>query len=106
MARLQEFAAGGAGVGGTLLLKNYLDSEGSRSIFRPSVIHGLGLGSVMLGASEAMARGSLDADFLPISQMRASSIAAEYGMGALSSGLFSLLYPKGRTDLETPTLGQ
>jgi hypothetical protein len=102
MARIKQLggAAGGAGV--TLGLRQYLDQPGSTALTRPSVLHGVGVGAVMLGASMAAEARMID----PIGLRREDFVNTtfSYGVGSLSTGAFSALFPRGSTGAQLPSL--
>jgi len=103
MARLTELGTAGAGAAVTLALRQGLDENGSASVTRPSVLHGVGGGLAALGLSMAVEERMVD-PFITNDRMMFADLAFNYGLGALSSGAFSAVYPRGRSGLQRPRL--
>jgi len=95
-----ESAVGiGAGAGGTLLVRDHFDQVGDNSIFRPSVLYGLGLGSLALGADMASGRGMMSVP------KQYDDVLFTFGLSAFTTGAFSALTPKGATSSQKPSMG-
>jgi len=103
MARLTELGTAGAGAAVTLGLRQGLDQSGSAKVTRPSVLGGVGGGLAALGLSMAVESRMIDPPVLNDRQMVAD-LTYNYGLGALTTGLFSAVYPRGRPGLQRPRL--
>lgn len=102
MATLKTLGGFGAGAGATLAIRQALDEPRSRSVFRPSVLHGIGVGAAALGASMLVENRRIDAPVFDRDTF--IRLADGYGNAAITSGLFSLIYPRGATDWQKPVL--
>jgi len=87
----------------TLGLRQGLDQSGSAKVTRPSVLGGVGAGLAALGLSMAAERRMIDPLVVNNRQMFAD-LTYNYGLGSLTTGLFSAIYPKGRSGLQRPRL--
>jgi hypothetical protein len=103
MARLTELGTASAGATFTLGLRQGLDQGGSAKVTRPSVLGGVGGGLAALGLSMAAEARMIDPLVTNDRQMFAD-LAYNFGLGALTTGVFSAVYPKGRSGLQRPRL--
>lgn len=86
----------GAGVGSTLLIRQQFDKSGETTVFRPSVLWGVGTGAVALAAPMLMGRSGM-------LRGMAGEALEDYGETALASGLLSAFSPKG-AGVQLPTV--
>lgn len=103
MAQLAVPGSAAVGATGTLILKNQFDQSGDTSLFRPSVLFGLGTGLATLAASFANSRGMLDVPGAATTRGRPSGPLYAYGIGATLSGLYSAFFPKGNPTFQLPS---
>lgn len=82
--RVQQFAGGGAGLGGTLAIRQYMDEPGQGRLMQPSVLYGLGTGVL----ASAMWWADIDVPLI------ADEFWASHAMTALPSGMFMAAFPK------------
>lgn len=102
MADLLTAGTTAAGAGGTLALRQQLDQTGSTALTRPSVLYGVGLGGLMLGAGMAVDRGMFA---VPVGTRNEFVTATTgFGAGALSAGVVSAFLPKGTGGVQVPSL--
>jgi len=102
MARLGPLAGATVGTTGTLALRDMADEAGDSSLFRPSVLFGVGLGGGALVAGTMMENGNLGS---PVGNARnVGMIAQEFGLPALTTGLYSAFFPKGQGGFTVPSL--
>jgi len=87
----------GAGLGGTVLLRERFDRSGDDAITRPSVLYGLGTGLTMLSVTALAHSGKLDVPAAALPAVEA------WGTAATVAGVFSALYPKGSTSALIPS---
>lgn len=100
MATLKTLGGFGAGAGATLAIRQTLDEPHSRSLFRPSVLHGLGIGAAALGVSALVEDRRMTAPVFD--RQTFVELADAYGNAAITSGLFSMIYPRGATNWQRP----
>lgn len=87
-----SFGALGVGAGSTLLVRRQFDNQGETTVFRPSVLWGLGTGVAGVGVPMLMDMRGMSSDFL-----------MDYGEAAITAGLISAFSPKGG-GVQIPTL--
>lgn len=82
----------GAGVGSTLLIRQQLDAANETTVFRPSVLWGVGTGALGLGASMFMGNGRNGA---------VMEFVEDYSEAAIAAGLTSAFVSGGGVQLPT-----
>jgi len=94
----------GTTLGSTLpiALREQFDNNGDNSLFRPSVLAGLGLGGAALGARYLVNNGTISAPFLGTAAFR--DLTTAFGLPALLGGLYSAFVPKGTAAFMLPSL--
>lgn len=97
MAVAQDLAVSGGGVGvgvGTTVgIRRQFDNSGESTVLRPSVLWGVGTGALALGAP--LVTGKTDGIIW--------KFLKEYGVSALTAGVFSAFNPKG-AGVQLPTV--
>lgn len=84
----------GLGAGSTLVIRQQFDQSGETSIFRPSVLWGVGTGAIGLGAPMLLGGNQRGAMW---------ELVEDYSEAALTAGIFSAFAPKG-AGVQLPTL--
>lgn len=103
MATLQTAGGFTTGIASTVATRQLLDDPQSSSVMRPSVLLGVGGGIAALGYSTLIERGRVQA---PIMNRRTfTAFLDAHGAASAASGLMSMFYPRGSTDIQTPSLG-
>lgn len=102
MAQLAASAGSVAGGSGTLLARELFDTPGDKSLFRPSVLFGLGGGLLGMAAGYAAENRLFDIPFF--SNRMVSTFAMPFGISSFFAGVTSAVTPKGTGGLARPTL--
>jgi|APHM01.1.fsa_nt_gi hypothetical protein len=84
---------GATGTAVPVVARSQLDQTGDTSLTRPSVLLGLGLGSVVTGAGYALDQGIIGGGGMGGSGL--ASPLMGIGTGHIIGGLYSLFFPKG-----------
>jgi hypothetical protein len=102
MAQLASTASTLAGANGTLVLREKYDDAGDSGLMRPSVLYGVGLGSVALALDYAVSNQMID----PVGVGRDvwRDVMPNFGLAALGTGVMSLFLPKGGGGFSVPTM--
>jgi hypothetical protein len=98
MARLQQFAGGAFGAGGTIALRETLDTPGQSAFRQPSTIFGLGTGLAAAGLYLGHRVGAVDTPVLD------QDFWGAHALTALPTGLLFSQVPKERGETTTEQL--
>lgn len=101
MARLSTTVGPAVGAASTMGVRALFDQSGDSSITRPSVLYGVGTGSLSLGLGWAINRDMISA---PVGGQMFTEAMMSYGATALTAGLISAVTPKGTGGFQTPSL--
>lgn len=102
MARLSTTVGPASAAATTYGVRAAFDQAGDTSILRPSVLYGVGTGSLSIGLGWAIDNGMIDA---PVGgDAMFTEAAFSYGATALASGLVSAFTPKGTGGFQAPSL--
>lgn len=93
-----QLGSWGAGLGGTLLIRDKYDDPGDDAMTRPSVLFGVGTGGLALGTSLAADSGMFNLS------PAIDDVLVSYGQTALSAGVFSAFSPLGSSTTGTPSM--
>lgn len=102
MAQLKEAGTIGLGALSTLGARTAFDQQGDDSIFRPSVLLGVGVGGAALASAYLVNNGTIGA---PFGGRRAyTDLAYTFGYSAFLTGMFSAFVPKGQSTPGLPSV--
>lgn len=93
MARLEQFAGGAAGAGGTIAMRQFVDEPGTSRLRQPSALYGLGTGAL----AGALWYTDFDVPFL------GDDFWASHAISALPTGMLMAAFPRqaGQTTTES-----
>lgn len=102
MAQLHTTLGTSTGATGTLVIRELMDDAGDDSLFRPSVMFGLGTGIAALAARYAVSNGIMAAPFLGTGDF--ADLMTAHAVAGIGTGLTSALIPQGSGAVGLPTV--